>query len=221
MASSLHASRLLATGSPSPLLRRLARPSRPLSTTSFSSTLLPSALSTPTPAAYPKSCLRNGTTRVSKFQHPSARLAVSFARTATTIPSKPAPAQPAEETTTTSPASTSSSTLTNNTPEGSTYIDSPEGSPYANDWDVDWSTSFHGIASAPFSPEVAEILRRPIKTKDVEIKPDGILYLPEIKYRNILFDAFGPGGWGMVPRGPVVVGEKIVTREWALVVQGR
>ncbi|PKS10987.1 hypothetical protein jhhlp_002746 [Lomentospora prolificans] len=219
MATPLQASRLLVTGSPSPFMRRLPRPARsihPAPSASYSTSLLPSALSAPSPSAYPKSCLRNGTKRISKFQ-PAGRHTVSFARTATTIrspPSKAAEASPS--------SSTTSATLTNNSvPEESTYIDSPLGSPYASEWEVDWSTSFHGIGSGPFAPEVTEILRRPIKTADVEIKPDGILYLPEIKYRNILFDAFGPGGWGMVPRGPAQVGEKVITREWALIVHGR
>jgi hypothetical protein len=55
-----------------------------------------------------------------------------------------------------------------------------------------------------------------------EVKPDGILYLPEIKYRRILNRAFGPGGWGMVPRGPsTVIDEKKLTREYALFCEGR
>lgn len=56
---------------------------------------------------------------------------------------------------------------------------------------------------------------------DVEIKPDGIVYLPEIKYRRILNKAFGPGGWGLVPRGESLVTPKMVTREYALVAHGR
>jgi len=56
---------------------------------------------------------------------------------------------------------------------------------------------------------------------DVEVKPDGILYLPEIKYRRILNKAFGPGGWGLAPRGETIVTNKAVTREYALVVLGR
>lgn len=86
---------------------------------------------------------------------------------------------------------------------------------------ADWSTSYQGVGSAPFPAHVSSILRRPLDASDVEIKPDGILYLPEIKYRNILFEAFGAGGWGMVPRGEPVVEDKVVTREWALIVQGR
>lgn len=61
----------------------------------------------------------------------------------------------------------------------------------------------------------------PLDPQDIEIKPDGILYLPEIKYRRILNMAFGPGGWGLAPRSELAVGEKIVSREYALVVQGR
>ena len=56
---------------------------------------------------------------------------------------------------------------------------------------------------------------------DVEIKPDGIIYLPEIKYRRILNRAFGPGGWGLAPRGETIVTAKAVTREYALVALGR
>ena len=55
---------------------------------------------------------------------------------------------------------------------------------------------------------------------------DGIIYLPEIKYRRILNRAFGPGGWGLAPRGETIVTEKpdkggLVTREYALVCHGR
>ncbi len=73
----------------------------------------------------------------------------------------------------------------------------------------------------PFPSEVATVLMTPIDAQDIEIKPDGILYLPEIKYRRILNTAFGPGGWGLAPRGELDVGERTVSREYALVVHGR
>jgi hypothetical protein len=50
---------------------------------------------------------------------------------------------------------------------------------------------------------------------------DGLIYLPEIKYRRILNKAFGPGGWGLAPRTETNVGPKIVSREYALVCLGR
>ncbi|KAL1955484.1 hypothetical protein VTO42DRAFT_8510 [Malbranchea cinnamomea] len=86
---------------------------------------------------------------------------------------------------------------------------------------VDWTRSYHGLSAQPFSPEAAAILTQPVDPEDVEIKPDGIVYLPEIKYRRILNRAFGPGGWGLVPRSESIVTAKAVTREYALVAHGR
>ena len=89
------------------------------------------------------------------------------------------------------------------------------------DRQVDWARSFHGLSTQAFPKEAADILLQPITPDDVEVKPDGILYLPEIKYRRILNKAFGPGGWGLAPRGETIVTAKAVTREYALVVLGR
>ncbi|XP_065827574.1 mitochondrial genome maintenance protein mgm101 homolog isoform X2 [Oscarella lobularis] len=86
---------------------------------------------------------------------------------------------------------------------------------------------FKGIAASPFPEETRKVLLAPINDKDVEIKPDGLIYLPEIKYRRILNAAFGPGGWALMPRGEVlqfqVDGEagQLVTREYALFCLGR
>lgn len=86
---------------------------------------------------------------------------------------------------------------------------------------VDWTRSFHGLSAQPFSKEAADVLLAPIPFDDVEVKPDGIIYLPEIKYRRILNRAFGPGGWGLAPRGETIVTPKSITREYALVAHGR
>ncbi|KAL2690031.1 hypothetical protein Neosp_004099 [[Neocosmospora] mangrovei] len=104
----------------------------------------------------------------------------------------------------------------------------PLGSPHV--WDgrhvdapheVDWEKSWFGIGSKPVTSEQNQVLARAINPDDVEVKPDGIVYLPEVKYRRRLNEAFGPMGWGMVNRGDVVVGTNIVTREYALIVNGR
>ena len=86
---------------------------------------------------------------------------------------------------------------------------------------IDWTRSYHGLGSVTFTPEQSEILLGPLAQDDIEVKPDGIIYLPEIKYRRILNKAFGPGGWGLAPRGESIVTGKIVTREYGLIVQGR
>ncbi|KAG9061728.1 hypothetical protein KI688_006878 [Linnemannia hyalina] len=81
----------------------------------------------------------------------------------------------------------------------------------------DWTRSFSGMAIEPFEKEVAEILMKPLDADDIEIKPDGLLYLPEIKYRRILNKAFGPGGkWHEHSISP-----KNISREYALVCKGR
>ncbi|KAI1141318.1 Mgm101p-domain-containing protein [Hypoxylon sp. FL0543] len=86
---------------------------------------------------------------------------------------------------------------------------------------IDWTQSFHGLGTTAFSPETAAVLQARLDPDDIEVKPDGIIYLPEIKYRRILNAAFGPGAWGLAPRGQLMVHEKLVTREYALVVHGR
>ena len=89
------------------------------------------------------------------------------------------------------------------------------------DRQVDWARSFHGLSTEAFPKEAADVLLQTITPDDIEVKPDGIIYLPEIKYRRILNRAFGPGGWGLAPRGETIVTAKSVTREYALVVLGR
>ncbi|KPM34378.1 hypothetical protein AK830_g12194 [Neonectria ditissima] len=86
--------------------------------------------------------------------------------------------------------------------------------------DINWETSFYGLGTSPVTPEQYSILLQKINVYDIEVKPDGIIYLPEIKYRRRLNEAFGPMGWGIVPRGEAVVGKDIVTREFALIANG-
>ena len=86
---------------------------------------------------------------------------------------------------------------------------------------INWSDSFHGLGSQPFSREIAEILLAPVSEEDIEIKPDGLLYLPEIKYRRVLNRAFGPGGWGLAPRTESLVTSGQISREYGLICHGR
>lgn len=90
-----------------------------------------------------------------------------------------------------------------------------------NEKQIDWTRSFHGLSAEAFTPKQAEILQEPLEFDDIEIKPDGIVFLPEIKYRRRLNRAFGPGGWGLAPRGETIVTAKVVTREYGLVCNGR
>lgn len=63
---------------------------------------------------------------------------------------------------------------------------------------------YQGISSSPFPPEVVEVLTAALSEEDVEIKLDGLLFLPEIKYRRTLNRAFSPGGWALMPMGDIL-----------------
>lgn len=99
--------------------------------------------------------------------------------------------------------------------------DAPATLPNDTSAQVDWTNSFHGLSSQAFSAEAQAALLAPLDIDDIEVKPEGLIYLPEIKYRRILNKAFGPGGWGLAPRGETIVTAKCVTREYALVANGR
>lgn len=141
-------------------------------------------------------------------------------------PTASAAAKPAPTKTTSSaptPASQSKKPQVQNLASGLSDDPSPLdlANPQADPSHIDWTRSFHGLSTQPFSKEAADVLLKPLSPEDVEIKPDGIIYLPEIKYRRILNKAFGPGGWGLAPRGESIVTSKSVTREYALVAHGR
>ncbi|MBW0528612.1 hypothetical protein O181_068327 [Austropuccinia psidii MF-1] len=107
-----------------------------------------------------------------------------------------------------------------NLPEASTPSQN-SASISLGDGTVDWSQSFSGLSQQPFNKKASDILMAPINPLDVEIKPDGVIYLPEIKYRRILNKAFGPGGWGLAPRGSSHVTTRNISREYALICLGR
>ncbi|ODV77400.1 mitochondrial genome maintenance MGM101 [Suhomyces tanzawaensis NRRL Y-17324] len=126
-----------------------------------------------------------------------------------------------DKTASTPSASTSEGSSTSESVDVS-FKDSPiQSSPAESNQPINWSDSFHGLGSTPFAREVADILLAPIAAEDIEIKPDGLLYLPEIKYRRILNRAFGPGGWGLAPRTESYITPKQISREYALICHGR
>ncbi|XP_028392066.1 mitochondrial genome maintenance protein MGM101-like [Dendronephthya gigantea] len=89
------------------------------------------------------------------------------------------------------------------------------------------SDPFYGASQEAFPKNISKILMAPINHDDIEIKPDGLLYLPEIKYRRILNESFGPGGWALLPRGESLQFQnekdrsQLITREYALFCSGR
>ncbi|ODV61099.1 mitochondrial genome maintenance protein MGM101 [Ascoidea rubescens DSM 1968] len=108
---------------------------------------------------------------------------------------------------------TSASTYTNNS-----FLSSPSSSSSTSN---NFDTTFEGIGQKKFDDKTCEALLKELDPIDIEIKPDGILYLPEIKYRRILNRAFGPGNWGLVPRDSLTITDKYVSREFGLICENR
>ena len=80
---------------------------------------------------------------------------------------------------------------------------------------------YQGIALKKFPDNVKAKLLEPVASDDVEIRPDGLIYLPEIKYRRRLNQAFGPGAWGMMPTERPTVKDNVIMRPYALYVSSR
>lgn len=68
-------------------------------------------------------------------------------------------------TSTPSPSSSAATPLPNAPPFVESLSDTPNGEA------TDWSKSYHGLSSAPFPAEAAEILLAPLDPEDIEMKP--------------------------------------------------
>ncbi|KAI0973495.1 mitochondrial genome maintenance MGM101 [Xylaria arbuscula] len=140
--------------------------------------------------------------------------------TTTSAARKPIPAVSGEPLPDAPPAATTTTPSPNATNHAAAGISNSNGS-NGDGSPIDWTNSYHGLGTSAFPVETAAILQARLDADDIEVKPDGIIYLPEIKYRRILNTAFGPGGWGLAPRGELMVQDRLVTREYALVAHGR
>ncbi len=80
---------------------------------------------------------------------------------------------------------------------------------------------FEGIATEPFPQSARDVLGAPVNPDEVEIKPDGIVYISHVVYRRILTRAFGAGGWALAPRTPSRVMGNLVVYHGALFALGR
>lgn len=86
---------------------------------------------------------------------------------------------------------------------------------------AEYVTGFQGMATEPFPESVRKVLAESVEPSEVEIKPDGIVYLPGHWYRKQLSRAFGAGGWGIAPRTPARVMGNVVVWDGVLMALGR
>ncbi len=93
--------------------------------------------------------------------------------------------------------------------------------PSAHDETGQYMGGFSGAAIQPFSPEAAKVFAAPIPPHLVEVKPDGIVYLPWVFYQQRLNQAFGPGGHALMPRSPARKMDETIIYHGALFALGR
>jgi hypothetical protein len=80
---------------------------------------------------------------------------------------------------------------------------------------------YQGISRVEISDEAEKVLSEPINPDDIEVRPDGQIYYPEMKYRVLLNKAFGRGKWGIRPVGSPMIREGLVMQTWALYIGGK
>lgn len=57
---------------------------------------------------------------------------------------------------------------------------------------------YPGVATKPFEPKCREILTKEFEPLEYELTPDGIVYLPAVRFRDRFDQAFGQGRWALV-----------------------
>ncbi len=81
---------------------------------------------------------------------------------------------------------------------------------------------YDGLGEHAFTQAMRDkLLARVDPETMLDVLPDGAVFMPQVHYRRVLNDTFGPGGWGMLPLGPPIKEGKTVCREYALVVGGK
>jgi len=81
---------------------------------------------------------------------------------------------------------------------------------------------YKNISIEPFEEKSLKILTQKINENDIEIRFDGIIFLPEIKYRRILNDAFGIGAWSLIQLNSIIDEQRsTVYYDGALFIKGR
>lgn len=81
---------------------------------------------------------------------------------------------------------------------------------------------YAGISTQPITKEQYAILCADVSDEEIEVRPDGAVYMSHGKYRQRLNDAFLPRGWAMRRLTPYRESKKdrTVYAEWALYIEG-
>lgn len=80
--------------------------------------------------------------------------------------------------------------------------------------------AFMGISTLQLTAEEKQRLADAVGDNELDILPSGEVYPSQQVIRVKLNEIFGPGAWGLMPRGPAIVCDGTLTREYALFVRG-
>lgn len=79
---------------------------------------------------------------------------------------------------------------------------------------------YSGASLLEISQKEKDTLNVPVNNAEVEIRPDGLLYLPQVFVREKLNAAFGPGQWALIQNGITIVGNTLCF-DGSLVIRGK
>lgn len=84
----------------------------------------------------------------------------------------------------------------------------------------EWKNVYYTCSSAAFPQATAEKLQVSVTISDIELR-GSLVYLKRERYVDILDSAFGIGNWALIPRGPITLSGRTISRPYALVADGR
>ena len=79
---------------------------------------------------------------------------------------------------------------------------------------------YNGASTLVLTPDETEILLEPVKDENVDIRPDGLLYLPQVFVRDRLNRAFGVCQWAIMELD-IGVKNNTMSYDGALIVRGK
>lgn len=82
------------------------------------------------------------------------------------------------------------------------------------------ASAYVGASTLAVSREQEDILDAAIPPEEVDIRPDGLIYVSHEFVRRILNKAFGRLQWALVPGSPLVADGNEIYQRWVLMIQG-
>jgi len=80
---------------------------------------------------------------------------------------------------------------------------------------------FRGIAEIDMTESERVILEAPADEDDIDVRPDGLIYLSHMRIRERFSKAFGPGKWSLMPVSAIRIKDNLAVRDWVMFIKGK